>query len=78
MTPGFGLGQTSAFAELVDRQVTASVEPGYGQGSTVAGQRKGMDWASCWKDFGEGFRVLLQTQSLDTWKQSLNFSHLVG
>ena len=68
MTPGFGLGQTSAFAELVDRQVTASVEPGYGQGSTVAGQRKGMDWASsCWKGFGEGLAVLSHTQSLDTF-----------
>ena len=73
LTPGrvvliAGFGYKPAPVELAGRLATASAEPGCGQGSTVAGQRKGMDGASsCWKGFGEGLRVLSQTQSLDTF-----------
>ena len=48
MTAGIGLplGQESASAELVDRQGTVFLVPDGEQGSKVAGQRKGRDWAT--------------------------------
>ena len=43
MTTGFGLGHNSASAGPDDRQGTVFVVPDGERGSTVAGQRKGVD-----------------------------------
>ena len=67
MTTGFGLGQNSASAGPDDRQGTVFVAPDGEQGSTVAGQRKGVDWAtSRRKGHRLDFRVIYQTQHLGT------------
>ena len=67
MTTGFELVQKSASAEPDDRQGTVFVAPDGEQGSTVAGQRKGVDWAtSRRKGHRLGCRMIYQTEHLGT------------
>ena len=67
MTTGFGLGHNSASAGPDDRQGTVFVVPDGERGSTVAGQRKGVDWAtSRRKGHRLGCRMIYQTEHLGT------------